>query len=136
MSIDEIYEDSLAVESAISSLVWSNAEVKSVFVGYEDHGLLTVSIGFEGDGWSQGFHNRNLRPHSAFKNFVEGWLKVGPIHGATGMPVRIGRAGSSIFGDLLAVRPIIKSNRIFWPGDNAQRFYAFNSDGSVMEAGL
>lgn len=32
-----------------------NAKITSTFLGYEDHGIFTFSIGLEGDGWGVGF---------------------------------------------------------------------------------
>lgn len=31
-----------------------NAKVASTFLGYEDHGMLTVFLNMEGAGWAQG----------------------------------------------------------------------------------
>lgn len=31
-----------------------NAQIKSTFLGWEDHGIFTFSLRLEGDGWGQG----------------------------------------------------------------------------------
>ncbi len=133
--IDEVYENAPSVLEAIGDLTWTNATVKSLFVGYEDHGLLTMSIIFEGECWCQGFHHRNLRKGNAFRNYVEGWLKIGPIENVKGKFVRIGRSGDTFNSDIVAVRPIIDDSPVFWPGEKPDRFYVFDFEGEVMEPG-
>lgn len=126
MHIDEIYDDPKMVEKAINSLEWENAKIADVFLGYEDHGILTMAIRFEGDIWSQGLAPRILNQGDALINYVKGWLKIAPIHGAVGKHVRVGKRT----GKLVAVRPLIESGPVFWPGDKTDRLYLFDSEGN------
>lgn len=50
----------------MSNPVWKHGRVKNVFLGYEDHGILTISVMIEGDGnsWGQGFGLFGLGAHS------------------------------------------------------------------------
>lgn len=40
------------------------AEVKSVHIGKEDHGINSINVDFEGDGWGQGTGHYPLLPNA------------------------------------------------------------------------
>ena len=137
MNIDEIYESPSKVREAIETLEWRNAIVESVFIGYEDHGLLTVSIGCSGGNWSswgQSFGNQALIDGDAFKNFIEGCLSIMRLSMDDEQLIRVGRepgkTGSS--GRINAIRPRPSRNDfpVFWPGADVSRFYVFDADGN------
>ncbi|KKM61290.1 hypothetical protein LCGC14_1533150 [marine sediment metagenome] len=133
MNIDEIYKHPDQVLHAIGELNWSNATVQSIFIGYEAHGILTVTLDCTGDCWGQGFGNRCLDVGSSFRNFVEGCLSLMSLKPEK-KHIRVGREGN-LFSQIVALRPIIDESPVFWPGTKADRFYVFDVGGEVARRG-
>lgn len=133
-AIDELYNDRNKVIQAFNSMEWENARVDRERIGYEDHGILTVSIAFRGECWGQSFGDRMLTNGNAFRLFVEGWLRVTgrDYLGSDGMVLRVGRAPRQ--DRIVAVRPLLESAPVFWPGNDPNRFYLFYGDGTPMQS--
>jgi len=136
VNIDEIYESPKSIRKAVEDLHWENATISSMLMGYEDHGILTISIGFKGESWGQGFGGRMLTSGDAFRNFAEGVLQLAQLNGAEGTMLRVGRQGNEGWsGAIVAIRPILKAWPVFWPGGDENRFYVFDSQGEVKKRG-
>lgn len=44
-----------------------NAKISGTFLGYDDHGIFTFTLGLTGDGWGVGFGNRALDDYDGRK---------------------------------------------------------------------
>ena len=69
-----------------------NAMVKTVSLGYEDHGILTAWVFLDGAGWSQAFGGYDLRRGTEAADFVLGCLqalKVEHWEDLVGKPCRV-----------------------------------------------
>lgn len=101
------------------NLIWQNAQVNCVHAGPEDHGIPTISLRCEGDGWSQSFGGHALYDSRAWGNFVAGAcavVEVDRLQGAVGKLVRVGRRER--WSTIVAIRPIVKDWPVFMPGDD------------------
>lgn len=47
------------------------ATIEKVFVGYEDHGIMTVIVSVVGSGWGQGFGCLALKDEAQAKDFAQ-----------------------------------------------------------------
>lgn len=110
----------------MNELHWENARVDSVYLGIEDHGIMTMGLNCTGGGWTQTFGNRNLNDPVVLDRFIRGVfavLSINNIEDIKGQMVRIGRDK----GLIRAIKPIIEDFPVFYPenlDENSGLLYA------------
>ena len=55
---------------------YQNAIIEKADIGYEGHGILTISLVFKGKGWGQGLPGYRLDGCDAMSRFIDGILKT------------------------------------------------------------
>jgi hypothetical protein len=98
-------------------LSWSNARIKSTFLGIEDHGIMTGVLQCEGECWSQGFGCRSLEEAEILKDFVRGAIAAIRVESWEGLQGKLIRVGKPIDGghsdNIVAIRPIVDVGPIY-----------------------
>ena len=76
-----------------------NARIRSVWLGIEDHNILTMMIDCEGESWGQGYGHYSVEnPNYDLAQCLRGLLqtfKVDEIGKLKGLPCRIARSNGS-----------------------------------------
>ncbi len=87
---------------------WTNAEITSVFIGIEDHGIFAWDITFQGPGWGQSLGARGLCAES-LPTLTAIAKTFGPLTQLKGKIVRIGKDKGR--GRILAIRDVLDDNK-------------------------
>lgn len=65
----------------------SNARITSTCIGYEAHGIFSVNVHFEGDGWSQG--TGHYFAEKCLVDWIKGMLRVGEVERWEDLPGKL-----------------------------------------------
>jgi len=89
-------------------MIWDNAEIKSAFIGIENHGIFAWGLMFSGSGWVQGSGFRSLGAES-LPQIQAVVTHFGPWNELEGKIVRVGR--DKFMGPILAMRDIMNDTK-------------------------
>lgn len=104
----------MSVNNTVSNI--ENAKINGTFIGTEDHGIFSININFEGDGWSQGT-GHYFAAEGAVERWIKGVIKVVGVERWEDLPgklVRIRRDGGGLSGRIIAVGDIFKDNWFYF----------------------
>ncbi len=83
-------------------------KVKRVHLGREDHGIVSVNVDFEGDGWGQGSGHYGLKDSDIVYNIVDVFDTI-DIVGETVFVLR-----EKPYGQIQGFLPAEKSEKVAW----------------------